>query len=529
MVVLRNKTLRCRDRLGDDGFVSAREVVDVKPSLAPGSSRIPRQLVDLQSRITRATSRSELVATLGAVGALVPVRDRVSIVFVEPDGEWMRIYRVVPAAPIGESLPRVRIEGTPVGQVVREGVGRVVADVRADPNITFGHASHDRIRSTLSVPIWVGGAVVGAMNAGSRQPGACDDDMLEQLAEIAGALGPAIYACEQRLRRGDRVDSTPPAPELVGLSARFRSMISLARRASSSDEVVLITGETGVGKTSLARAIHTWSDRAGGPFVTVHIADLSPALVESELFGHVRGAFTGADRDRPGRFERARGGTLFLDEIGETPLALQAKLLRVIQDRRFERVGSSETVEADVRIIAATSRDLPRRIASGEFREDLFYRLNVVPLHVPPLRERRDDLELLARSLLARVAGPGRRLSSAALRRLGDHDWPGNIRELECALRRAVILEDGDELELEGLPSVAGDPVVAAAGVREAWPSLADVQRRYIEKVLRHCDGVIEGKQGAAQLLGLRPSTLRSRMKRLGISARVIRQRGGTR
>jgi DNA-binding NtrC family response regulator len=275
----------------------------------------------------------------------------------------------------------------------------------------------------------------------------------------------------------------------------------------------LITGETGVGKTALSRALHDWSPRRSGPFVTVHLADLTPTLVESELFGYERGAFTGAHETRGGRFEIARGGTIFLDEISEAPLAIQTKLLRVIQDRCFERVGSGRTIEADVRIIAATSRDLRAAIKRGEFREDLFYRLSVVPLHVPALRDRREDLEPLVANILARMQRRVR-LSPLGWSRLRAHGWPGNIRELESVLRRAAILEDADELVLDCLVASEAQPTHPP----EQLLTLDENERVYIEHVLHLYKGVIEGARGAARVLGVPPSTLRSRMKRLGIA-----------
>ena len=467
---------------------------------------------------------------------LLPVSDRVSLVFVDPDGEWLRIHRVVPAVARSGALPRVRVEGTPVGQVACEGVARVVADVRADPQITFGHASHDGIRSTISVPVMIGGRVVGALNAGSRAVGACTEAMIPRMAAIAAIVGPAVFAAEQVdspvARPIGEVGSPARPTDLIGSSAAFERLFAAARQTARSDADVLITGETGVGKTALARAIHGWSRRRSAPFVTVHLADLTPTLIESELFGHERGAFTGASAARVGRFESAHGGTILLDEIGEASPPVQSKLLRVIQDRCFERVGGGRTVEVDVRVIAATSRDLRRAIQRGELREDLFFRLSVVPLHVPPLRDRREDLEPLVRAILARIGasdGRARSLSPAAWARLRAHPWPGNIRELESALRRATILEESDELELEslaGLPEDDRPRPPEIAGPEETWPTLEQHERAYIERVLELKHGVIEGARGAARLLGVPCSTLRSRMKRLGISAHSTRASG---
>ncbi len=502
----------------------------IAPESAQQRSVARRPLGDLQGLIYRCLDLRQLLATLaGELAAFLPVRDRVSIALVEPDGEWLRVHRLLPPPEDSRgAMPRVRIEGTPVGQVVRSGAGRVVADTRADPNITFGQASHDGIRSTISVPIRVDGRVVGAMNAGSRTPGACDAVMLEQLAAVAAVVGPALVAAEKAAlparAPAAQEDGERPAG-LVGQSAVFRALLATARRAARSPADILITGETGVGKTALARAVHGWSARRDGPFITVHLADLTPTLIESELFGHERGAFTGAAAARAGRFESARGGTIFLDEVGETPLAIQAKLLRVLQDRSFERVGGVRTLSADVRVIAATSRDLRAASERGEFREDLFYRLHVVPLTVPPLRERPEDLELLAEAILAAIPdGETRRIAPAAWARLRAHGWPGNIRELESVLRRAAILEESAELALDGFPEPEVQP--RAAEDAGGWPSLEEHERRYIGRVLELTRGIIEGPSGAAHLLGLRPSTLRSLMKRLGVSAQSARERG---
>ena len=435
-----------------------------------------KALVDLGRQMSACAKLDRLGAVLAReLGSLLPVQDRISIVLLEPDGEWLTIHRIHPPPEPGAALPRLRVEGTPVGRVVREGVGRVVADVRADPNITFGHVSHDGIRSTVSVPLRIDGRVVGAMNAGSRLVGACTDDMLERMERVAAVVGPAFYSVAQAR------DGKPRSRELVGTSPAFRSMLAVARRAAQTDADVLLTGETGVGKTALARAVHDWSARRDAPFVTVQLADLAPSLVESELFGYERGAFTGASAVRIGRFETAEGGTILLDEIGETPLAIQAKLLRIIQDRCFERVGGSRTIEANVRIIAATNIDLAGGGGAPRIpRGPVLPAQRVVPLHVPPLRDRDTDIELLAESILARIqpaTGRARSLAPAARARLLAHRWPGNVRELESVLRRAAILEDTDELALDEL---GAPPAISMAAEPQSWVTLHEHERAYI-------------------------------------------------
>jgi DNA-binding NtrC family response regulator len=264
----------------------------------------------------------------------------------------------------------------------------------------------------------------------------------------------------------------PAAAGLIGRSAPFQAMLALVARVAPSDASVLLLGESGTGKELLARAVHEASARAARPLVVVDCASLPEALFESELFGHERGAFTGAHAAKPGLLEAASGGTLFLDEVGDIPLAMQVKLLRLLEGGTYRRVGSTELRHADVRVVSATHRDLPRQVAEGRFREDLFYRLSTFPIHLPALRERRDDIPLLATSLLARVA-PQRRLSltPAALQRLAAQPFPGNIRELRNLLERAALLSDGTEIALAqveqalavGMPGTA-PPAPAASG-----------------------------------------------------------------
>jgi formate hydrogenlyase transcriptional activator len=278
----------------------------------------------------------------------------------------------------------------------------------------------------------------------------------------------------------------------------------------------------------LASAIHASSARSSRPFVVLDCTAIPPSLVESELFGHVKGAFTGAIDRRVGRFEIANGGTLFLDEIGELPLETQVKLLRVLQEQEFEPVGSSKTVRVDVRIIAATNRDLAEEVRAGRFRSDLFFRLNVVPLTVPPLRERTGDIPLLVTFFLSRFAArfgrPIERVERETMDRLVRYAWPGNVRELQNVIERAVVLSSGPVLRLGAdlLPVVREpgsetDDARADAADQPALVTLEDAERRHIEAVLTHTHGVIEGPDGAARILDVHPNTLRSRMKRLGV------------
>jgi transcriptional regulator with GAF, ATPase, and Fis domain len=304
---------------------------------------------------------------------------------------------------------------------------------------------------------------------------------------------------------------------------------------------VLVTGETGTGKELIARAVHSASPRRDRPLIKVNCAALPAGLVESELFGHEKGAFSGAIARRVGRFELADGGTIFLDEIGELPADAQVKLLRVLQEREFDRVGGTAPMRVDVRVIAATNRDLLKEVQEKRFREDLYYRLNVFPVRLPPLRERQDDIPLLVHFLVNKFAPRvGKRLegvSRPTMQRLQEYPWPGNIRELENVLERAVILATGPTLEVapdllpakaltrpaeeRAQPEGAGNvPVTAAAppAAGQPRPNLEAVERDYIVTVLRETNWVLTGPRGAAKVLGLHANTLRSRMKKLGIT-----------
>jgi transcriptional regulator with GAF, ATPase, and Fis domain len=316
--------------------------------------------------------------------------------------------------------------------------------------------------------------------------------------------------------------------EIIGESPALQAVIRKIKLVAATDASVLILGESGTGKELVARGIHENSGRRDRPLVRVNCASIPKDLFESEFFGHVRGAFTGAHRDRIGRFELADAGTLLLDEVGEIPTDLQGKLLRVLQEGQFERVGDEHSRRVDVRVVAATNRNLAEEVAAGRFREDLYYRLSVFPIELPPLRERREDIGALAVHFLRlssqqlKRAPP--RLSKGQVRQLESQDWPGNIRELQNVIERAAILSTGDRLALErALPQVVETPV-AKAPVSDDRPSvLTDAEMRRFErdnimKALKHAAGKVNGAGGAAELLGLKPSTLTSRMKAMGIS-----------
>ena len=321
---------------------------------------------------------------------------------------------------------------------------------------------------------------------------------------------------KKEIRRRDRSASGAP----IGTNRKWLEVLRLAEAVAPTESTVLLMGESGTGKEVVARYIHDLSHRTDGPFLSINCGALPEGLLESELFGHVKGSFTGAVRDKSGLFTAAAGGTFFLDEIGETTPATQVKLLRVLQHREVIPVGATDAVPIDTRILAATNRDLEEEIKRGNFRRDLFYRLNVIALHLPPLRQRADDVPLLAEAFLARHAEqraePQKQVSDAAMEILQSYSWPGNVRELENALERAVILTDGDVISVDGLPEKVSErraePLVSDRTA--ANPTMETIERAYIMWVLESEQG---NKTRAAEVLGIDPSTLHRKLSRFGV------------
>jgi DNA-binding NtrC family response regulator len=376
-----------------------------------------------------------------------------------------------------------------------------------------------RIDSTLPVVVMTAwGSIelaVEAMRQGARDfvTKPWENERLLSILRNQVELGRAVRA-RDRLEAAQRPAAGDGAAGLVAGSAVMRQVVELVGRVAPSDATVLVTGENGTGKGVVARALHAASRRAGRPLVTVNLGGLAAGTFESELFGHVRGAFTDAKSDRVGRFEAADGGTLFLDEIGNLPPGLQAKLLRVLETGELERVGSSRTIRVDARVVAATNADLAAEVDAGRFRQDLLFRLNTIEIHLPPLRERREDIPVLANQFLARLAARYRKrlagFEPAAMEQLLAHRWPGNVRELEHAVERAVLLAGGPEVRVGdlGLRPAAS----AAASLDEM--SLEEVERILIRKALdRHGGNVSQ----AAEALGLSRSALYRRFRRHGL------------
>ena len=356
-----------------------------------------------------------------------------------------------------------------------------------------------------------GGAVVTWTDVTElEQAKAALEESLHQVRELKERLEAENVVLQQEIRRSGEFE------EIVGRSPALVALLGNLQRVAATDAPVLVLGETGTGKDLVARAVHDRSPRRERPLVTVNCAALPPSLIESELFGYEKGAFTGAITRTPGRFEVADGGTILLDEVGELPLEVQAKLLRVLQTGEFERLGSSKTLRTDVRLVAATNRDLEREVREGRFRADLFYRLSVFPLTLPPLRSRPEDIPLLVWHVIARKqARLGRnieRVTDRAMRAFRAYSWPGNIRELENVVERALILSTGAVLTIDPLfPGTRPDASPPTTGL------LSEVERRHILDVLEQCGWKVGGKGNAAERLGLNRCTLLSRMKKLGI------------
>ncbi len=354
---------------------------------------------------------------------------------------------------------------------------------------------------------------VAAMKAGASDYLSKPFSLQEVQHVVERALELRSLRAENRTLRAALDD----LPMLDSRSPRMRALVQTARQAAASEATILLVGESGTGKNVLSREIHGWSPRAARPFVAVNCTTLSEELLESELFGHVRGAFTGAVKDKPGRLEAADGGTVFLDEIADLPVALQAKLLRFLQERRFERVGGAATIEVDARIIAASNRNLEHEVAAGRFREDLFYRVNVISLPVPALRERAEDIMALAEQFLSASAlrnrRPGLKFAPEAAQALRAWRWPGNVRELRNAVERAVVLSRGETISREDLPDSIFRPQTAPLTAPDAPASLEEVEREHIRRVL--ADAVT--LEDAADTLGISVATLWRKRKRYGI------------
>jgi len=384
-----------------------------------------------------------------------------------------------------------------------------------------------RIQSTLPITVMEPSGRTSRLTFFSTDTNGFNVEHSELLRVLIPLIGSSLESIRlhantparpHRGTRNGRRDNDDLLKDIVGTSPKLQHVLGMVRQVALVSSTVLIYGETGVGKEGVAAAIHGLSDRRNKPFVKINCAGMPTTLIESELFGHERGAFTDATGRRIGKFEQAQGGTILLDEIGEMPLTAQTKLLRVLQEKEFERIGGDHVIKLDVRVIAATNRDLLEEISEGRFRMDLYYRLNVFPILVPSLRERKPDIPLLVEHFLRKMANstgkPAKELSRAAIEQMMNYSWPGNIRELQHVLERHSVMSPGDLIDRIDLPSL--DPQRAAPSTAPGF-SPTPSEKEQIYAALDKCQGKVSGPGGAAELLGINPNTLATRMRKLGI------------
>jgi formate hydrogenlyase transcriptional activator len=460
--------------------------------------------------------------------------DFLSLVLHEAATNTMRLHVLetcepVPPRPVLVLPPEVDPAGL-VWQTQQPLITSRVADLRRWPRL-LERVQPYGVQSYCWLPLTTARRRLGALVFTSNQPAAYDTadvDFLQQVAnQVAVAVENAlafqeIKALKDQLHQEkvyleEEVRAAHNLGNIVGESAALRRVLKQVEAVAPTDATVLIGGETGTGKEVLARTLHDLSPRRQRTFVKLNCAAIPTGLLESELFGHEKGAFTGAISQKVGRFELAHRGTLFLDEVGDIPPELQPKLLRVLQEQEFERLGSTRTVKVDVRLVAATNQDLAQLVAEGRFRRDLYYRLNVFPVVLPPLRERRDDIPRLVRHFThlfaQRLGRPIEAIPAAVMDALVDYPWPGNIREMQNVIERAVILSPGRSLQVPLSELQPAAPPATAAAV-----TLADVEREHILGILHETGWVLGGPKGAAVRLGMKRSTLQWKMKRLDIS-----------
>jgi formate hydrogenlyase transcriptional activator len=515
-----------------------RDLVEDRASALKASEERQRVLLDVNNAIVTCLDRDSLFSATAAALARVIPYDRAALVLHDPEKDVFKVLGVAgpvpspPIIPLGTEWPRRQSRS---GWVLDNHEPMLTADLReAPPFAEHAFLIKEGLRSAVSVPMKIKGRIIGTLNVGSRMVDRYGENETSLLVAIAEQVSLAIENLlayeqiatlkarleEENLYLQEEVRAEAAFGDVVGESPAIAGVLANVRKVAKTDSTVLVMGETGTGKELIVRAIHSLSRRKNKLLVKVNCAALPSGVIESELFGHEKGAFTGALTRKIGRFELANGGTLFLDEVGDLPLELQAKLLRVLQEGEFERVGGTQTLKVDVRLITATNRDLQRVVAEERFRADLFYRLNVFPIVIPPLRKRLEDVPRLARHFVMLYAAKmGKHVGPPGddvLRRLAAYPWPGNVRELQNVIERAVILSPKGRLEV-------GD--ISAAPSHESPDtqarSLEEVERRHILSVLQETGWRVSGERGAARILGLKRTTLEARMKKLGISRRT--------
>jgi formate hydrogenlyase transcriptional activator len=494
-------------------------------------------LLDLTNRVVSNLNLRELLREISASIRRVMQCEGVGVALPDPENGRLRIYALdFPNndGHIREGFEPPAEEESTAAKVFRSGEPLILSasELARDPV-----AAKEGAKSVCHLPLISRSRVLGTLSLGSVRENAFSQDDVAFLSQVASQVAIAVdnalayrqiselrdRLAQEKLYLEDEIRSELNFEEIVGKSEALRRVLKQVETVAPTDSTVLIYGETGTGKELIARALHNLSSRKSNAFVKLNCAAIPTGLLESELFGHEKGAFTGAIAQRIGRFELAHRGTVFLDEIGEIPLELQPKLLRVIQEREFERLGSPRTLHTDARLIAATNRDLPAMVDDQKFRSDLYYRLNVFPIRVPALRERPEDIPLLVRHFAQqfsrRIGKHIGTIPSEAMSALTGYHWPGNIRELQNVIERAVILSPGPVLQVptEELRPTATVPERASATSKSMRAVLDDTERQQILNALEQANWTVAGPRGAAARLGMKRSTLQSRMQKLGI------------
>jgi formate hydrogenlyase transcriptional activator len=508
-----------------------------------------RVLLDVNNVLVTSLELPELFRGIVSTLQRVIHHDYTSLALLDPATGFLKIHALDFPGRQGLLKPEMIIprDVSPAGRAIVEARTVVARGEELDqyPSEVMRLLRAEGLQTVCCIPLTNRGRTFGTLNLASRRTdmfSAADIELVQQVAaQVAIAVENALAfrqidalkdkLAEEKLYLEEEIRNAYNFEEIVGDSAALRRVLAQVELVAPAGTTVLIQGETGTGKEVIARAVHNLSPRRERTFVKINCAAIPSGLLEAELFGHERGAFTGALTQKIGRFELADHGTLFLDEVGDIPLELQPKLLRVLQEQEFERLGSNRTQRVDVRVVAATNRDLSKLVAERAFRSDLYYRLNVFPIHIPALRERREDVPLLVRYFVQKFS---RRLNKIveyvpadAMDALANYAWPGNIRELENLIERAVLLSPGKELrvphaELKSAPGV-GDDVLSVSSLLMSVPSapsistLEEAERQHVLRALRQTEWRIAGPKGAAVLLGMKRTTLQARMRKLGI------------
>ena len=505
------------------------------------SQRVQDQLkliLELTNQVVSNLEFNDLLHAASASVRQIMRCDAAAIMLADAEGEHLRVHALdyPESRGIFTEGALVPIEGTMPGDAFRSGKPMIVnrLDPAEMPPEMYRKASAEGLHSLCDVPLISKNRLLGVLAVARHEENAFDDEEVAFLSQAANQVAIGVenalaYSeiaelkdrlAQEKLYLEDEIRGEMDFEGIVGQSSALRHVLNMVETVAPSDSTVLLLGETGTGKELIARAIHDRSKRKDRTFVKLNCAAIPTGLLESELFGHERGAFTGAISQKIGRLELADQGSLFLDEVGDIPIEIQPKLLRALQEREFERLGSTHTKKVNIRLVAATNRDLETMVENREFRSDLYYRLNVFPIRIPPLRERPEDIPLLVRYFAQKY---GRRMEkkiesvpAAAMKKLASWHWPGNIRELENFIERSVILSHGSALQVP-IGELGGNGKTApAAGLREA------ADREQILRILKATNGRVAGDDGAAARLGLKRTTLISRMKKLGIEPRRI-------